>query len=107
MAFDTIQSPVYAFKGISRGGFMIPFIRCHMFPRERLVTVGAMRAQPKFIAVVLAAFPVTDFARHGCPFEDAIYMTLFTRDRSVFSNKRKIRPVVTLGAPLYCVLFSS
>jgi hypothetical protein len=78
-----------------------------MFPCERLVTIAAMDAETEFIPIVLPTFPVTDFACRWCPLEYTIQMTLFTGNCTVFSDKRKIRSVMALGAPLQCFLLSS
>jgi hypothetical protein len=47
-----------------------------MLPSERLMTVGTMATQTEFIAVVLSAFPVTDFAGPGSPLKNSIQVTL-------------------------------
>ncbi len=107
MAVTAVKDAVVSFQFEICPDSMIPLVEGDIFPCMGSMTLCAVNAKPELIAVILAAFPVTDFTVFWSSLKNQIRMTFTAGNGAVFSYKWKICVVMGLdGPPGYLLLLS-
>ena len=100
MTLEAIQGFVDPFQPEPGIPLMIPGIGFEYFPIERGMAIGAVRAKPQFVAVVLFPVPMTGFAIGGCALHYSVQMTIGAGYGAVFSHQGKIGFIMGYGGPM-------